>query len=88
MTARMIENIGTGLEVGGVTALIASITLTAWNKAAEYFNIEAVSPYLIFLTGLVGLLYMFSKWRGQRLSNKHKKMEIEVLEELRKEKKR
>ena len=53
-----------------------------WNAAAKYFDAEMISSTLGVVTGIVALLYMISKWRGQILSNRREKMELKELERL------
>lgn len=84
----MIEGID-AVDVGGKTALIGTVLLTVWNTIAKYVNIESINPIVLFVTGVISLLYMVSKWRGQRISNAKEKIElnrIKRLEELEREK--
>lgn len=88
MTTKMVENMETGFEVAGISASVGSLLMIAWNELAKYIDINTINPWLVFITGVVGLLFMLSKWRGQRLSNKQKKIEIDLLSDQLSRKKR
>jgi hypothetical protein len=65
----MIEDI-TAIEVGGKTAIVGTILVAGYNGVAKYLSLESINPWVLFVTGVVSLLYMGSRWRGQRLKNK------------------
>ena len=84
MNTRMLEDVNTIYEVGGKTAIVGTILLTGWNWAAKHLSLEAINPWLIFATGVISLLYMLSKWRGQILKNKQAKLELKQMQRLEK----
>ena len=95
MNVRMLDNLNEAVDFGGKFAISGSLLIVTYNVVAKYFSLESINPLLLFITGIVSLLYMISKWRGQILANRHKRMEIEqmvvereVLEDIRTKKKK
>jgi hypothetical protein len=76
MNVKMLDGINEVVDFGGKFAVGGSIILVAYNAIAKYLSLEYANPILLFATGIVSLLYMISKWRGQILTNRKTRMEL------------
>ncbi len=77
MTARMLDTIEMSWDVSGKTAFVGSILFVGWNRVAEYLTLESINPYVTVIAGSIGVMYMISKWRGQRIKNKKDQIELD-----------
>lgn len=68
-----IVNMYNPYDVGGATAVIASVTMKVWNWTP---GLKDVNEGIIFITGLLGLIYLVVKIRGGLLDNKIKKKKL------------
>ncbi len=82
MNTKMLEEVDSIYEVGGKSSVILTVALTTWNWIAEHISLDAINPIVIFISGIVSLLYIWSKYRGQRLKNQQTELEIRQLKRI------
>lgn len=74
MSVKMLDGISDYVEVGGKSAIVGTILLAGYNGLAKHLSLESINPWVLFVTSLVALGYMASRWRGQYLKNKGQKL--------------
>ena len=67
--------------IGGLT-FGSGLLMVGWNELAEYFNIKSINPWLGFITTIIGALFMLSKYKGQRLTNKERELNIKQMQRM------
>lgn len=71
--------------IGGRLIFAASLLGTVWNYLANWFSLEKLNTALVLIATVLAILYTWHKYKGQRIQNKIKQIELDKLEEKQKE---
>lgn len=60
-------------EAGGILSVLATFLMNIWN----WISVKDINEFIVLITGIIGLVYMFFKARQSILDYRMKKKEYE-----------
>lgn len=68
-----ITTVSSFADLGGKATVLATVSMKAWNWIP---GVQDINEGLIFVTGILGLVYLVVKIRGGLLDNKIKRKKL------------